>query len=818
VTVNGEPLTAGQACFTPVVGINTLTLTATDDCGATASCITTVTVTLNQPPVVVCPSDQAVLACNLDPICVPGFSATDPDGNLTSARVNGEPLTAGQACFTPVVGVNTLELIATDACGATTSCITTVTVTLNQPPVVVCPSDQAVFACNLDPICIPGFSAADPDGNLTSVTVNGEPLTAGQACFTPVAGINTLTLTATDACGATASCITTVTVTLDQAPVFTVCSDPNPVAWGDVASGSVTAVDPDGGPDPLVYSYLGTYDGPGNFTVHPDGTWDWPTIYGNSAYSGEFPISIVVTDGCKKDTCNFTVHIVGMYAEIGKMHKVLQGRYAFDSIYVYADGMQLGGIDLLIAYDASALTLSEVLRDQPGVTDTVYGAELSLWEYFTYRFGANGNCNGACPSGLVRIIAIADMNNGYAHPYPDFGPNNAYNVDGLVATLKFLVTSDRTYQCQFVPVGFYWLDCTDNVLSSRDGQTAFISHMVWWYTGDYPPSDYVRLDNNPGDTYFAGYGGWGGILDEPDCLEGVGQKVPPLDWVDFYDGGIDIVCGDSIDARGDINLNGIANEIADAVIYTQYFLIGLDAFAIGGSDGRQASIAASDINADGKPLSIGDLVYLLRIVVGDASPFVKSAPYSSNADISVIGDKISIVSSETIGAMYLTFNVTGDFTLVNHTNMEVLSNQVGDKLNVLVYSGMSNMSNAIPAGTNELLTVTGAQLNSVEASDYYGSLLNTRVAKSALPTQFSLSQNIPNPFNPATKIGLDLPSFTSWQIGIYNVNGQLVQSYNGTNIGHVEVTWDASNAASGIYFYKVTAGSFTDTKKMVLMK
>ncbi len=116
------------------------------------------------------------------------------------------------------------------------------------------------------------------------------------------------------------------------------------------------------------------------------------------------------------------------------------------------------------------------------------------------------------------------------------------------------------------------------------------------------------------------------------------------------------------------------------------------------------------------------------------------------------------------------------------------------------------MCNAIPAGTNELLTVTGAQLNSVEVADYYGNLLNTRVEKSALPTQFSLTQNTPNPFNPITKIGLDLPVSADWQIDIYNVNGQLVQSYNGTNIGHVEVTWDAANTASGIYFYKVTAG------------
>ncbi len=58
------------------------------------------------------------------------------------------------------------------------------------------------------------------------------------------------------------------------------------------------------------------------------------------------------------------------------------------------------------------------------------------------------------------------------------------------------------------------------------------------------------------------------------------QKTHPDTVVDFYDGGIDIVCADSIDARGDINLNGIANEIADAVMYTKYFLYGISAFPI----------------------------------------------------------------------------------------------------------------------------------------------------------------------------------------------------------------------------------------------
>jgi hypothetical protein len=776
----------------------------------TATCVTTVTVTMNQPPVVTCPDNSTMLVCNLNPICIPGFSATDPEGNLTSLAVNGVGLVGGAACFTPVIGVNTLKLIAVDACGAKDSCITTVTVTLNQPPVANVGSDASVFQCVPTEICIPA-GCTDPDNNLTTCelvsgvgTYNGTNI-----CFTPTIGGNyTFILKATDACGLTDYDTSVVTVTFDQAPTFVVCPNAEsniPILWGTPLSGSVTAVDPDALPNPLTYTLV-SFSGPGTFTVDPvTGAFNWPTIYGDNAYSGEFNVVIKVSDGCKEATCSFTVHVVGMLAIIDKLHDVIQGRYAFVPVNIFADGDSLGGFDLLIAYDASALTLSEVIP----------GAEIStptLWEYFTYRFGATGNCNGPCPSGLVRIVAIADINNGFPHP-----PTAAYQIDGTVATLKFLVTNDRTYDCQFVPLGFYWMDCTDNVLSSQNGQTAYISHYVWMYTADFPPNDVIRIDTVTDGTVWGGYGGWGGILGDPNCL--IGQKVTPKPWVDFYDGGIDIVCADSIDARGDINLNGIANEIADAVIYTQYFLIGIDAFPEIGLNGRQAAIAASDVNADGTPLSIGDLVYLLRVIVGDALPYTKLSSYSSNASISVIDDKISTESSETIGALYLTFNVTGEnFTVVNHSNMEVVSNRVGDKLNVLVYSGMSNMSNAIPAGTNELLTVTGAQLNSVEAADYYGSLLNVRVAKSALPTQFTLSQNIPNPFNPTTKIGLDLPIFTGWQIDIYNLNGQLVQSYNGSNIGHVEVTWDASSVASGIYFYKVTAGSFTDTKKMVLMK
>jgi hypothetical protein len=94
-----------------------------------------------------------------------------------------------------------------------------------------------------------------------------------------------------------------------------------------------------------------------------------------------------------------------------------------------------------------------------------------------------------------------------------------------------------------------------------------------------------------------------------------------------------------------------------------------------------------------------------------------------------------------------------------------------------------------------------------------------------LPTEFSLGQNSPNPFNPTTRITLAVPKATNWTLGIYNVAGQLVQRFEGSTGGaaFVDVTWDGRDrsgrqVSTGVYFYKVNAGSFTAVKKMVMLK
>ena len=89
-----------------------------------------------------------------------------------------------------------------------------------------------------------------------------------------------------------------------------------------------------------------------------------------------------------------------------------------------------------------------------------------------------------------------------------------------------------------------------------------------------------------------------------------------------------------------------------------------------------------------------------------------------------------------------------------------------------------------------------------------------------VPIDFALSQNYPNPFNPETMIDFSLPKAGMTRLIIYNLLGQeverLIDSYQGA--GNHRISWDASNVASGIYFYRLQAGGFVKTKNVVLLK
>ena len=89
-----------------------------------------------------------------------------------------------------------------------------------------------------------------------------------------------------------------------------------------------------------------------------------------------------------------------------------------------------------------------------------------------------------------------------------------------------------------------------------------------------------------------------------------------------------------------------------------------------------------------------------------------------------------------------------------------------------------------------------------------------------LPMQFGLEQNYPNPFNPFTTIRYSLPSSANVKLALYDLLGrEIVTLVNEEqSAGWKEVPWNASTVSSGIYFYKITAGSFVETKKCLVVK
>jgi hypothetical protein len=123
------------------------------------------------------------------------------------------------------------------------------------------------------------------------------------------------------------------------------------------------------------------------------------------------------------------------------------------------------------------------------------------------------------------------------------------------------------------------------------------------------------------------------------------------------------------------------------------------------------------------------------------------------------------------------------------------------------------------------MSFTGeAELVSVSAVDYDTRMLETNITFKAAPATFALHPAYPNPFNPFTNLSFTLPEAVSYRLNVYNVAGQLVRSYESVGTAGLNVVrWDGKDNAgndvsSGVYFYKLIAGSFSATQKMVMMK
>jgi hypothetical protein len=164
-----------------------------------------------------------------------------------------------------------------------------------------------------------------------------------------------------------------------------------------------------------------------------------------------------------------------------------------------------------------------------------------------------------------------------------------------------------------------------------------------------------------------------------------------------------------------------------------------------------------------------------------------------------------------MGAAYLVFVGSVSPTLLA-TNMKMKVGERDGQTHVLVYSDEANQTfsgNVLRAG---------GRIATYQLATYEGRPVMAKAVE--LPESFLLHQNYPNPFNPKTTIDFELPQATDVSLDVFNATGQHVATLVS---GHLEAgehtaEWDATGFASGIYMYRLKAGAYSGTRKMVLLK
>ncbi|MEO6693865.1 MAG: FG-GAP-like repeat-containing protein [Ignavibacteria bacterium] len=124
-----------------------------------------------------------------------------------------------------------------------------------------------------------------------------------------------------------------------------------------------------------------------------------------------------------------------------------------------------------------------------------------------------------------------------------------------------------------------------------------------------------------------------------------------------------------------------------------------------------------------------------------------------------------------------------------------------------------------PRGLRE--TFTNVALNNFyDATEGVGIISGIQNVTNTVPGQFTLNQNYPNPFNPTTNISYSLSVSNFISLKVYSISGKEIVTLVSQKqpAGNYEISFDAEGVSSGIYFYKLSAGSYSETKRMTLLK
>lgn len=267
------------------------------------------------------------------------------------------------------------------------------------------------------------------------------------------------------------------------------------------------------------------------------------------------------------------------------------------------------------------------------------------------------------------------------------------------------------------------------------------------------------------------------------------------------------------DANGDMSV-----DVLDIISVVSYMLQ---------EDPQPFLFDAADLNGD-DVINILDIISIVNEIQNSTGKIVAS--HDTKSMFTIDNDQINLSSDGAIaGYEFKLVGDIGDLSLSSEVPFELGSLKISeDTLQVVAYSLKGNI---LQAGNHSVLKLNNSnnlRMTDLLVSGPNGQQVQSRVGdpgQKLVPEKFALHQNYPNPFNARTIIKYNLPEVSDVKINIYNLLGQRVfsKSFNDKEPGYYQFYWNGRDKAgkqmsSGLYLYRIRAGNFIDTKKMILLK